>query len=216
MTGMTRDGARQDRRLMKGIAVFAMAAWSFSSAAEAEVIRIPAAEATNLSAEAERLMAAAFPADGPGAAYIVTRGGETLHAGARGMANIETGRPIQGHSLFRLGSIVKQFTAATVLSLVAEGRISLDDPVSRFFPDWPQPGANATVRQLLNHTSGIQDFSKIPGWIAANRHRAFTTAELLAVFRDLPARARPGEAWEYNNGGYVLLGAIVEQATGRP
>jgi CubicO group peptidase (beta-lactamase class C family) len=114
-----------------------------------------------------------------------------------------------------MGSIVKQFTAAIILQLVAEGKISLDDPISRFFPDWPKPAAGATVRQLLNHTSGIQDFSKIPGWIAKNRHRAFTTAELLALFRELPARAQPGQAWEYNNGGYVMLGAIVEKATGK-
>ena len=93
--------------------------------------------------------------------------------------------------------------------------MSLDDPISRFFPDWPQPGAGATVRQLLNHISGIQDYSKVPGWIARNRTRPWTTAELVAVSRELPAKAKPGEKWEYNNGGYVMLGAIVERVTGK-
>ena len=69
-------------------------------------------------------------------------------------------------TVFRLGSLTKQFTAAIVLQLVQEGRISLDDPVSRFFPDYPRPGGTATVRQLLNHTSGIQSYTGIPGFMA--------------------------------------------------
>jgi CubicO group peptidase (beta-lactamase class C family) len=170
---------------------------------------------SDFSAQADALVKAAYPADGPGAAVIVTRGGRVIYAAGRGLADVEAGRPITPDTAFRLGSIVKQFTAAVVLQLVAEGKLSLDDPISRFFPDWPQPGAGATVRQLLNHASGIQDYSKIPGWIAKNRHRPWTTAELLAVLRELPARAQPGQAWEYNNGGYVMLGAIIEQATGK-
>jgi D-alanyl-D-alanine carboxypeptidase len=173
------------------------------------------AQPADFHAQAQAMLDAAFPADGPGAAAIVTRGGQVIYAGGRGMADVAAGRPITPDTRFRLGSIAKQFTAALVLGLVAEARISLDDPISRFFPDWPQPTAAATVRQLLNHTSGMQDFSKIPGWIGANRHRDFSTAELLALFRTLPARAEPGRAWEYNNGGYVMLGAIVEQVTGK-
>ncbi|TFI59350.1 serine hydrolase [Sphingomonas parva] len=157
----------------------------------------------------------AIPANGPGAAAIVMRGGRIVYAAGRGLADLDTGRKVTADTVFSLGSITNQFTAAVVLQLVQEGRLSLDDPVSRFFPDYPQPTAAATVRQLLNHTSGIQDFSKIPGWLAANRTRPFTTAELLAVFRDRPAAAAPGEKWEYNNGGYVLLGAIVEKVTGK-
>lgn len=171
--------------------------------------------AADFAAQAKAMLDAAYPADGPGAAVVVTRGGRVLYSAGRGLADLEARRPIGADTAFRLGSITKQFTAAIVLQLVAEGKISLDDPISRFFPDWPKPGAAATVRQLLNHTSGLQDFSKIPGWIAKNRHRPFTTAELLAVSRELPARAPPGQAWEYNNGGYVMLGAIVEKATGR-
>ncbi|MDQ3077259.1 MAG: beta-lactamase family protein [Pseudomonadota bacterium] len=164
---------------------------------------------------ADAMLAAAYPADGPGAAVIVTRGGRVIYSAGRGLADVEARRPITADTAFRLGSIVKQFTAAVVLQLVAEKKLSLDDSVSRFFPDYPQPGAGATVRQLLNHSSGIQDFSKIPGWIGKNRHRPWTTAELVAVFRDLPPTAQPGQAWEYNNGGYVLLGAIIEKVTGQ-
>ena len=112
-----------------------------------------------------RLLAAAYPADGPGATVIVTRGGRTIYSASRGLADLAGRRPLTAETVFRLGSLTKQFTAAIVLQLVAEGRISLDDPVSRFFPDYPQPGAAATVRQLLNHTSGIQSYTGIPGFM---------------------------------------------------
>ena len=168
-------------------------------------------------AQAEAIVARSFPADGPGGTVVVTRGGQTLYTAGRGLADVEARRPITPETVFRMGSITKQFTAAVVLQLVAEGKISLDDPVSRFFPDYPQPGASATVRQLLNHTSGIQSYTSIPGWMTeANTNRAYTTAQAVAVFRDLPSPTRPGEAWAYNNSGYTLLGAIVEQVTGRP
>jgi len=150
-----------------------------ASAATAAAI-VPAspalAQPADFGAQAEALLDAAYPADGPGAAVVVMQGGRVIYAGGRGLADIETQRRITPDSVFKLGSIVKQFTAAMVLQLVAEGRMSLDDPISRFFPDFPEPAAHATVRQLLNHTSGINDYSKIPGWIAQAGTRPWTTA----------------------------------------
>ena len=173
------------------------------------------APAATLTAEADRVVAAAYSADAPGAAVIVSRGGEVVYAASRGLAEVENARPITPDTVFRVGSIAKQFTAAMILQLIAQGELSLDDPLSRFFPDWPQPGARATVRQLLNHTSGIFDFSKIPGFLGSEQtQRPNTTAELLAVIRSRPAKAEPGAEWEYNNSGYVILGAILEQVTG--
>jgi CubicO group peptidase (beta-lactamase class C family) len=189
---------------------FVAAAWSGAAAA--------APPPPDFRARAEAIVQSSFPEDGPGGAVVVTRGGQTIYTAGRGLADVEARRPITPQTVFRLGSITKQFTAALVLQLVAEGKISLDDPVSRFFPDYPQPGASATVRQLLNHMSGIQSYTSIPGWMGddANTNRAYTTAQAIAVFRDLPSPARPGQAWQYNNSGYTLLGAIVEQVTGRP
>ncbi len=192
-----------------GVAAFVAAAIGGAGAA--------AEPPADLKAKADAIVEAAFPADGPGGAVIVTRGGRTIYAAGRGLADVEAGRPITPDSVFRLGSITKQFTAAVILQLVQEGRIGLDDPVSRFFPDYPQPGAAATVRQLLNHTSGIQSYTGIPGWMTEeNTSRAYTTAEMIALSRDLPSPTPPGQAWAYNNSGYVLLGAIIEQVTGRP
>ena len=176
-----------------------------------------AAQPADLTARADAILEATYPADGPGAAVVITRGGRTIYSGGRGLADLETREPITRDSVFRLGSITKQFTAAAILQLVQQGRISLDDPISRFFPDYPQPGASASVRQLLNHTSGIASYTAIPGWmVEANTNRPYTTAQMMALFRDLPLRTPPGQEWDYNNSGYVLLGAIIERVTGRP
>lgn len=175
-----------------------------------------ATPALDVKAQADAILSAAYAPQGPGAAAIITRHGRVIYTGGRGLADIDRHRAITPDTVFELGSIAKQFTAAVILQLVQEKRISLDDPLSRFFPDWPQPGANATVRQLLNHTSGIPDFSKIPGWISKNADRSITTEELLALTRSLPTKAAPGAKWEYSNGGYVILGGIVEKVTGKP
>ena len=124
------------------------------------------AQPADFRARADAILQAAYPADGPGAMVIVTRRGRVIYAAGRGLADLAAHRPINANTVFRLGSLTKQFTAAVILQLVQEGRISLDDPVSHFFPDYPQPGAAATVRQLLNHTSGIQSYTSIPGFMA--------------------------------------------------
>jgi len=195
-----------------GKSALAVAA-SMAMAGAAPAAAVPA----DLAAQADAYLEAAWPADGPGAAVIITDDGRTVYARGRGLADLEARTPITPDSVFRLGSITKQFTAAIVLQLVQEGRLSLDDPVAKFLPGYPEPGASATVRQLLNHTVGIQSYTNIPGWmVEENTARPHTTEELIAHFRDLPAPSRPGQAWAYNNSGYVLLGAIVEAVTGMP
>ncbi len=109
----------------------------------------------DFAAKADRIVANAWPAGGPGAAVIVTEAGKPVYERERGLADIGAKTPITRDTVFRIGSITKQFSAAVVLQLAAEGKLSLDDPLSKYFPDYPQPGAGATVRQLLNHTSGI-------------------------------------------------------------
>ena len=191
----------------------AMLAAATLAIAAAPAAAVPA----DLRERVDALLEQAIPADGPGVAVIVTDDGETVYAGGRGLADVEAGRPVTPRTVFRLGSITKQFTAAAILQLVDEGRLSLDDPISRFFPDFPEPGAHATVAQLLSHISGIQSYTAIPGWMAGdNPAREHSTAEMIATFRELPSPSHPGERWSYNNSGYVLLGAIIEQVTGMP
>jgi D-alanyl-D-alanine carboxypeptidase len=171
----------------------------------------------DFKAKADAYVESAWPADGPGASVIVVEHGKTVYARGRGIADIAAGTPITPDTVFRLGSLTKQFSAAVILQLVDEGKLSLDDPLSKFLPDYPQPGASATVRQLLNHTSGVQPYTAIPGWaVEANTNRPYTTEQMIAVFKDLPVISRPGQAWTYNNSGYVLVGAVIEKVTGKP
>jgi len=167
--------------------------------------------------QADAMLAEAYPSDGPGATAIVTRHGQRIFAGARGLADVAEHKPLQPNNIIRMGSLTKQLTAAVLLQLVDEGRVSLDDPLSKYRPDFPAPGGSATIRQLLDHTSGIQSYTAIPGFMTeANTARPYTTDTLIAVFRDMPSVSKPGTQWAYNNSGYVLAGAIIEAVTGKP
>ena len=158
----------------------------------------------------------AYAADEPGVAVIVTRGGEVIYTSGRGVADRESGAAITPDTVFRYASITKQFAAATVLQMVDEGLLSLGDPLSKFLPDFPN-GEKITVLQLLNHTSGIKSYTGIPGWmVEANTARAYTTGELVAEFADQPPDFAPGAGFSYNNSAYILVGAVIEQVSGRP
>jgi len=188
-----------------------------ASAAMAMVAAPALSVEADFAAKAEAIVEAAYSATGPGAAVVVTEHGKVVYSGASGMADIAGGKPITADTVFRLGSLTKQFSAAVVLQLVAEGKLSLDDPVTKFVPGYPGSGGKATVRQLLNHTSGIQSYTGIPGWMAGDKPAiAFTTTALIGEFRDQPVEFQPGEKWNYNNSGYVLVGAVIEAVTGKP
>ena len=176
-----------------------------------------AAAPADLKEKADAFLRSAYPADGPGAAVIIVERGKTIYAAGQGLADVESRTPIRPDTVFRLGSITKQFSAAVLLQLVDEGRVSLDDPISKYVAGLPEPGGSATVRQVLNHTSGVQSYTGIPGWMTeAKTNRPYTTAEMIAEFKDMPSPTRPGAAWAYNNSGYVLVGAIIEKVTGKP
>lgn len=164
---------------------------------------------------ADGLLAETYTADGPGAAVLIARGDEVLYRGARGMASIELGVPLSPDQVFRIGSVTKQFAAAGLLKLVEAGKLSLDDPLSKFLPDYPN-GAQISVRQLLNHTSGVKSYTELPGIMAGPIRQDLSTAQLIASFKDQPPSFAPGASWSYNNSGYVLVGAVIEAASGKP
>ena len=178
----------------------------------AQALAVPA----DLAARADAYLKTAYPGEAPGAAVIIMEGGKTVYAAGAGLADVNAGKPIGPDTVFRLGSITKQFTAAVLLQLVEENKVALDDPISRYVAGLPAPGASATVRQLLSHTSGIQSYTAIPGWMTeGNLTRARNTEQMIAEFKDQPSPSKPGEAWAYNNSGYVLVGAIIERVTGK-
>ena len=172
-------------------------------------------DAAVVSREAQAILERAYAADGPGAVVLVARGDEVLFRGGRGLADIEAGTPLDADDTFRLASVTKQFAAAGLLTLVDDGKVGLEDPLSKYLPDFPN-GDAVNIRQLLNHTSGIKSYTSIPGYFAGPIREDLDTAGMIAVFRDLPVDFAPGENWSYNNSGYVLVGAVIEAVTGQP
>ena len=127
-------------------------------------------------ARADALLAQSYAADGPGVSVSISEHGRVVYEAQRGMADIATKRPVAAATVFRIGSITKQFASATLLQMIGEGRVALDDPLSKFIPDYPG-GQAITIRQILNHTSGIQSYTDIPGWMTeANTARRYSTA----------------------------------------
>ena len=168
------------------------------------------------STEYQQWLEKVYPADGPGAAAIVTRDREVLFRSASGMADMELGVPLSADNVFRIGSISKQFTAAGILLLEEQGKLSVSDNINKYLPDYPTQGHTIKIEHLLSHTSGIFNYTDIPGyWNGVEIRKDVTTEELIEVFANLPMDFAPGEQYSYSNSGYVLLGAIIEKVSGQ-
>lgn len=146
-------------------------------------------------------------------AVLVAQSGKPLLAKGYGMANQEWSIPAAPDTKFRLGSITKQFTAMAVLLLAQDGKLSVDDPVSRHWSGAPEAWKNITIHQLLTHTSGIFNYTALPGY-TRNMRQTRTPAEILRDVADRPLEFEPGTQMKYSNSGYVLLGLIIEQLSG--
>lgn len=172
--------------------------------------------ASALAHEIDVLFRKDFPdADnGPGAVLLVARGDLIIHRTAIGKADLEREVRLQPNHVFRLGSLTKQFTACAILRLVEAGKISLNDDIHRFLPDFPTYGQPITIEHLLTHTSGLIDFTTKPGFISETAKRDFTPRELIELFHGGGLDFAPGERFAYNNAGYLLLGGIIEAVTG--
>ncbi|QWF17336.1 serine hydrolase domain-containing protein [Lysobacter capsici] len=186
-----------------------------SAAEKPAATMVQPASTAEVAAYAQQVLADNVAADGPGVAILVARGDQVLFRGARGLADVELGVPLTPDQVFRIGSVTKQFAAAGVLKLVEAGKVGLDDPVSKYLKDYPNGGA-ISVRQLLNHTSGVKSYTGIDGYMTESIKRDLSTEALIDVFKDLPADFAPGQGYAYNNSGYVLVGAVIEAASGKP
>lgn len=167
-----------------------------------------------LAAKIDAVMAAVYKPGQPGAAILVQKDGRTIIRKGYGMADLELGVPVAPDMVFRLGSITKQFTAVSILLLAQEGKIGLQDEITRFLPDYPTQGKRITVEHLLTHTSGIQSYTDMSEWLPLWR-KDMTLEELIGLFKDKPMLFEPGRSWSYNNSGFVLLGAIIEKVSGK-
>ena len=154
----------------------------------------------------------------PGISLAVVRDGRIVKAEGYGLANIETNSAAMPKTVYEIGSMTKQFTAAAVMILVEEGKINLDDKITKYFPDAPQAWNQITIRHLLNHTSGIQNHVAVPGYLdifkTSVTGKSFPSRdELLKEFYKLPSEFEPGETWAYDNTGYYLLGMNATRST---
>lgn len=148
----------------------------------------------------------------PGVAVGVVREGQLIFNRAYGSANLELGVPMTDRTVFRLASLTKQFTAASVLLLVEQKKLSLDDKLSKFYPDFPR-GTEITIRHLLNHTSGIRDYPEsLLGDLSPKEWSTPALAQRLAA---IGFDFDPGTHFKYSNSGYVLLGQIIEKISGQ-
>jgi CubicO group peptidase (beta-lactamase class C family) len=174
---------------------------------------------------ADRLDAAARAAladpDAPVAGFavkVVAKGTALLERGY-GFTDLDRQQPMPANGIFRIGSITKQFTAAAILQLAEQGKLQLDEPLSRYLKEpylkgTSQPIARVTLRQLLQHTSGIPNYTNLP-WFEGHRGEAATPEEVVAAFADLPLEFEPGTRFAYSNSGYFLLGLVLEQVSGQ-
>ena len=145
---------------------------------------------------------------------LVDRDGKAILDKGYGSANLEWNIPNAPDTRFRLGSITKQFTAASILLLEERGKLKVEDPISKYMPDAPAAWKNITFVHLLSHTSGIPSFTSFPDYEQL-QSSPVTTEQLVARFRDKPLDFQPGEKWQYSNSGYALLGYLLEKISGQ-
>jgi CubicO group peptidase (beta-lactamase class C family) len=145
----------------------------------------------------------------PGLALLVSRAGRVIRAQGYGLANVELQVPVKPETIFQSGSVGKQFAATAVMMLVEEGKMGLDDPLTKYFPDAPATWKQVTIRELLSHTAGFTDYPK-----DFDMRKDYTEADLIKIVEGIPLAFPPGTSWDYSNLGYLTLGIVIHKVTG--
>lgn len=173
------------------------------------------ANTQTLTHSIDSLMRSYFTDTSYGASVLVAKGDNIIYQKAFGKASLELNVSMDTSMVFQIGSVTKQFTAVCILKLYAEGKLSLNDSIKKYIPDYPEPGAFITIHHLLNQTSGIVEYLQIKS--AANDPGKYyaTCLELVNIFKNEPLRFAPGERWEYSNSNYAVLGHIIEKVSGK-
>ncbi len=146
-------------------------------------------------------------------AVLVAKNNEIIFRKGYGFANDEKRETVQSETKFRIASLTKSFTAMAIMQLEEQGKLSLDDPVKKFVPDYAR-GDEISLFQVLHHTAGIPDFLNFPAYWEKLQDSC-SVDQAVEIFKDEPLRFPPGSRWEYSNSGYVLLGFIIEKITGQ-
>ncbi len=166
-----------------------------------------------LPADYDKVLSEQFKPGETGCAVLVARDGQVIYRKAFGMADLELNVPMRPEMVFRIGSITKQFTAIAILQLMEQGKLSLQDQITKYIPDYPMHGHSITIEHLLTHTSGIKSYTNVPEFESMVR-TDMTPEEVIEKIKPLPMEFAPGTKWNYNNSGYFLLGYIIEKVSG--
>jgi len=167
-------------------------------------------------AAADALAAEALAQEGSaGLSVAVARDGKVILSKGYGLAEVEHDVEASGDTMFRAGSITKQFTAAAIMRLVEQGKLGLDDPITKYVPTYNMQGREITIRHLLTHTSGIKSYTEVKRVMADEPEREFTQQEMLDMVQNEPLAFEPGAKSAYSNTGYYLLGMVIEKVSGK-
>jgi len=157
----------------------------------------------------------------PGAAVLVIHNGQPVFRRGYGVTDLRTRRPIEAKTNFRLASFTKQFTATAIMLLARDGKLHYDDHLIDFFPEFPAYGKSITVRNLLNHTSGLPDYEDLlmkqyPDTLEEKVPQILDAGVLKLLEQQTSGKFAPGSKWEYSNSGYAVLAMIAEKVSGKP
>lgn len=167
-----------------------------------------------ITADLDKMLSEQFKTNEPGATALVARKGKIIYEKAFGMANLELDVPMKTDNVFRIGSLTKQFTAVAILQLIEQGKLNLQDEITRFIPDYPVQGSKITIEHLLTHTSGIQNYTAMKDY-HERMMLDLKPTEMIDHFKNEPLRFAPGTKWNYSNSNYFLLGYIIEIISGK-
>ncbi|MHA7057197.1 serine hydrolase [Aquimarina sp. M1] len=169
-------------------------------------------QAQNMEKEIDDIVSSMYTAGEPGISILIAKNGKPFYRKAFGKANLELDVPMKPENVFEIGSITKQFTAVAILMLEEQGKLKIEDEITKYIPDYPTNEKKITIHHLLNHTSGIKSYTGMGSFMESAR-TDMTPTELIDVFKNEPMDFDPGEEFRYNNSGYILLGHIIEVVT---
>ena len=181
------------------------------------IAQCAAAGGSVTSKQIDQIFAGLQSSDAPGAAVLVLRDGHPVFERGYGVSDLRTRHKIDASTNFRLASLSKQFTAMSVMLLVHDGKLHYEDHLTDIFPNFPAYGKAITIRQLLNHTSGLRDYEDLMDANRWTESKQIQDAEVLdLLMQQTSTKFPPGRHWEYSNSGYVVLGLVVEKVSGMP
>lgn len=146
---------------------------------------------------------------------LVAKNGVPVFREGFGLANRELNVPNTSETVFRIGSITKQFTAAAIMQLAEAGKLSVEDPISKYYANAPAAWAKVTIRHLLSHRSGIGDYTSLPNFFEKLAAEDRTPEQIIEMTRDQPLAFEPGTKFAYDNSGYIVLGYVIEKVSGQ-